>query len=318
MIEPMRIVRLLACLALTLVVGCSSASLDSSFDETSPTTDAPCTATATTDIAYASVAGVDPARLSLDVYPAPGACTGDPTPVVVWVHGGGWALGDKANVAAKATWAAAHGWTFVSVDYRLSPSEPSDDPNRVLHPTHVQDVADALAWIADEIDGYGGDPSRVVLIGHSAGGHLVSLVSVDPTYLANAGAPADLVDCTVSLDTEGYDLVQKVEGGEASAAMVHNAFGDDPGVLRAASPLHQITAGERLPRFLVVTRGSPARRAVAASFQQALVDAGARSDIVVADGYSHADVSRKLGDPADTLVTPAVTDLVTSCTGGRS
>lgn len=277
------------------------------------TTITPCTSAAATDIAYATEPGVDPILLSLDVRPAPGACTGAPTPVVVWVHGGGWAIGDKANVASKAAWAAAQGWTFVSVNYRLSPTDPSDDPNRVMHPTHVQDVADALAWIADHVDEYGGDPSRLALIGHSAGGHLVSLVSVDPTYLDIAGAPADLVDCTVSLDTEGYDLLQKVEGGESSAAMVNNAFGDDPAVLRAASPIHQITNGEHLPSFLIVTRGTAARRAVAASFHSALLAAGGQADLLMVNGYSHADVSRRLGDPTDAEVTPAVTDLITAC-----
>jgi arylformamidase len=306
--------RRIVLLTAVLVVGLAAAAcIPAPTPQPTTTTIVPCTSAPATDIAYAAAPGVDPAVLSLDVRPAPGACTGAPTPVVVWVHGGGWAIGDKANVASKATWAAAHGWTFVSVDYRLSPAEPSDDPKRVMHPTHVQDVADALAWIADHVDEYGGDPSRLALIGHSAGGHLVSLVSVDATYLDNAGAPAELVDCTVSLDTEGYDLLQKVEGGESSAAMVHNAFGDDPAVLRAASPIHQITDGERLPSFLIITRGTAARRALAASFHSTLLDAGGEADFLMVSGYSHADVSRRLGDPTDTEVTPAVTDLITRC-----
>jgi arylformamidase len=308
--------RIVALAAALLVVAAAAACTPAPQvgEPTTPTTSTvPCTPAPATDIAYANAAGVDPGLLSLDVRPAPGACTGAPTPVVVWVHGGGWAIGDKANVASKATWAAAQGWTFVSVNYRLSPTEPSTDPNRVMHPNHTKDVANALAWIADHIGEYGGDASRLVLIGHSAGGHLVSLVSVDPTYLTGASAPVDLVDCTVALDTEGYDLLRKVEGGESSAAMVHNAFGDDPAMLRAASPIHQVTDRERLPRFLVLTRGAPSRREIAATFRDALVRAGGQAELVVAAGYSHADVSKKLGDPTDTVVTPAVTDLISSC-----
>jgi acetyl esterase/lipase len=276
-------------------------------------TDVRCTATTTRDIPYTEIAGVDPALLSLDVHPAPGVCRGTAAPVVVWVHGGGWAAGDKANLDAKVEWAADHGWTLVSVNYRLSPREPTDDPSRVMHPDPVDEVASALTWIADHIDEFGGDADGLALLGHSAGGHLVSRLSVDPTYLAHAGAPTDLVDCTVALDTEGYDLQARSDDGEVTAAMIHNAFGDDPAVLRGASPLYQISAEAPLPRFLLVTRGTADRRAMAARFRDALVRAGGQAQLVTATGYSHADVNERLGDPSDTQVTPPVTGLLRSC-----
>ena len=101
-----------------------------------PPSSLPCTSQVATDIAYASTPGVDPSLLSLDVYPPPDACTGDPAPVVVWVHGGGWSTGDKDNLANKQQWAADHGWVLVSVNYRLSPSPYSDDP-AARHASHA-------------------------------------------------------------------------------------------------------------------------------------------------------------------------------------
>jgi arylformamidase len=273
----------------------------------------PCSSQTATDIAYASARDVDPNLLSLDVYPAPGACENPPAPVVVWVHGGGWTTGDKANLGDKQQWASDHGWTLVSVNYRLSPSPYSDDSDRVVHPTHTQDVADALGWLHAHVAEYGGDPGRLALIGHSAGGHLVSLVSVDGRYVASAGAPADLIDCTIALDTEGYDLTAKFNGGDPSLAMARNAFGDDPAVIREASPLLQIESGERLPDFLVVTRGTDARQQVARSFASALDGAGGSVDVLVANGYSHADVNKRLGQPDESVVTPAADGFLARC-----
>ena len=89
------------------------------------------------------------------MYPAPHACTGAPAPIVVWVHGGGWSAGDKANVGAKLDLFADLGAAVVSVNYRLSPRPGStaggaiDAPGRVQHPDHAQDVAAAVAWAVD-------------------------------------------------------------------------------------------------------------------------------------------------------------------------
>ena len=80
------------------------------------------------DIPYASVTGVDPGLLSLDVYPPTHGC---PAPVVVWVHGGGWRAGDKSNQMADKVrlWRDA-GYTVVSVNYRLT--DPASDTDRAL------------------------------------------------------------------------------------------------------------------------------------------------------------------------------------------
>jgi acetyl esterase/lipase len=116
-------------------------------------------------------------RQLLDVFAPRGARK---APVVLFVHGGTWMVGDKdfhGLYRSVGTFLAKNGVVAVLINYRLSP--------RVRHPEHVKDVARAFAWTRRNIPSYGGDPDCLVLCGHSAGGHLVSLLATDPTYLAD-------------------------------------------------------------------------------------------------------------------------------------
>jgi acetyl esterase/lipase len=275
-----------------------------------------CRASGRTDVRYATRAGVPASATSLDVYPAPGACDDAPTAVVVWVHGGGWAVGDKRGVGAKLDLFHDLGAAVVSVNYRLSPRRgtPPGDAPPVQHPDHVEDLAAAVSWVSEHAATFGADPEAVVLVGHSAGAHLVALVGADPSYLRAAGVPTDAVGCVVALDTEGYDLAEKVASGGPSARLVRNAFGDDPEVWRDASPITH-AADDAPVRFLVVTRGTLRRQAEAARFVDAVGAAGGDATLVTAPSkYTHADVNRRLGAPGETVVTPPVHDFVAGCT----
>jgi acetyl esterase/lipase len=269
-----------------------------------------CTSTEVVTMPYATVAGVDPDLLSVDVYALPDGC--GPSPVVFWVHGGGWRTGDKANegVDTKAAWAAAHGWTLVSVNYRLS-----TEGSGVMWPTHGQDVADAVSWTLEHSDRFGLDPGRVAIIGHSAGAHIASMVAVDPTLTAGAELDRSAVDCLVALDTEGYDVQERVDSsGEATDQMYTAAFGTDPAALAAASPLQVLQqAGGPVADAVIVTRGLPKRRAQAEAFADALRAAGSEVEVVDATGYSHADVNHQLGVPGETVETPTITAFLQRC-----
>src|SRR5262245_48410044 len=103
-------------------------------------------------------------------------------PVVVLVHGGAWMLGDNrccGLYSSVGEFLAGQGVGAVLINYRLSPG--------VKHPEHVRDVARAVAWTREHIAGYGGRPDQLFLLGHSAGGHLVSLLATDEKYLKAEG-----------------------------------------------------------------------------------------------------------------------------------
>jgi acetyl esterase/lipase len=314
---------LTACLALAastaIVAGCGGGetAADPAASRPASTTAPACSGEAQLDVAYARRVGAAPALTSLDVHPAPRACTTTPAAVVIWVHGGGWWLGDKANPGAKVGLFHDLGAAVVSVNYRLSSRPRGDDATGgapVRHPDHARDVAAAVSWVAAHAPGFGADPERMVLVGHSAGAHLVALVGVDPRYLEDAQVPAGAVECVVALDTEGYDLEARVAAGSASAALVRNAFGDDPALWRDASPVTHAGDGAGV-RLLVVSRGTARRRAEAARFVDAVAASGGDAELVEVPGYSHADVNRRLGEAGEGVLTPRVAAFVRDCTG---
>ena len=251
---------------------------------------------------YADRPGVDPDLTSVDVHRPTGCGT---VPVIVWVHGGGWRRGDKASgfVERKAAWAASLGAALVSVNYRLSTPESG-----VVWPDHGDDVAAAVAWLQREGPGLGLDPTSVTLLGHSAGAHLVAIVGTDPTLLRSAGADPAAVSCVVPLDFS-FDLAEA-----PAEEMIEDAFGDDPAVIAAASPNVAVERnGPPSSRFLVGTRGGAGRVADARSFVDQIVVAGGSARLLVANPYSHNQISSQLGVPGESIVTPPVTGFVRSC-----
>lgn len=268
------------------------------------------------DIRYATTPGVAANLQSLDIY-RPVPPPSDPMPVVIWVHGGGWKTGDKANqMRYKPSLFTAAGYCLVSVNYRLSPEPPNNDPNRVMYPIHEQDVAAAIAWVHAHIAEYGGDAVRIALMGHSAGAHLVSLVSVDSAFLASHNVPPSVIKGTVSLDTEGYDIPSHME--REFTGIYENAFGKDPAVWKQASPVQHITAGKSIPPFLIVTRGAPARRQMSGDFAAAITKAGVQATLVEATAYSHNEVNSSIGVPGEAVVTPPLMEFFQKCLREKS
>lgn len=278
-----------------------------------PSLDAACAGAPVLDVPYLAVPGVAPSLLALDIYPT--CAAGAPAPVVIWVHGGAWAIGDKGNAMADkvALWNGA-GYAVVSVNYRLSPDTTDLDPARLRHPIHAQDVAAAVAWVHDHIAAHGGDPARMALFGHSAGAHLVALLGTDPQYLgAHQLGPAAL-RCVGSFDTEGYDIPRTMQTASAMQALIlRNAFGDDPAVWRAASPTTHVVAGAGIPPFLTVRRGGADRQATEQAFDAALRAAGVASTQIDASALTHEEVNDHIGAPGDAVMTAPIVGFLDGC-----
>jgi acetyl esterase/lipase len=111
-------------------------------------------------------------RHRLDVYrPKADPHGGAGAPVLLQIHGGGWMIGAKEQQGLPLMYQLAqHGWVCVAINYRLSP--------RATWPDHLVDCKQALAWVKEHITEYGGDPTRVVVTGGSAGGHLTAMLGL--------------------------------------------------------------------------------------------------------------------------------------------
>ena len=249
----------------------------------------------TLDIRYANTPGVDAKSQSLDVYAPKDAKN---APVIVFIHGGGWRRGDKSNPGVGSQ-SAAHfctqGFVFVSINYRLTPSGQ--------HPTNIQDVAKAVAWVHDHIAEHGGDPAQISIMGHSAGAHLTALIATDETRLKAEGKPLGILKRAILLDTAAYDiprfLKEFAEGREGTGMrqLYTNAFGDTEAQWRDASPQAHVAPGKNIPPMLLFFTGSRmAANALAPALAAALTQAGSPSRAVDTIALEHNEIGQKAAD----------------------
>ncbi|MDP3368749.1 MAG: alpha/beta hydrolase [Brevundimonas sp.] len=155
--------------------------------------------------------GEDP-RHRLDIH-APAAPADRPWPVLVFFHGGGWDSGDRGQYAWAAQALAARGFVVAVADYRIVPG--------VQFPAFIEDAAAATARVGEIAGSYGADPTRLGVIGHSAGAHLALMIALDRRYMAATGAPPGLIKAAAGL-AGPYDFLPF----DAPASI--NAFGRAP------------------------------------------------------------------------------------------
>lgn len=259
-------------------------------------------------IHYKTMPGVAPNLLSLDLYSY--ADRSVLKPVVLYVHGGGWATGDKANkMANKVALFNSLKYLLISVNYRLSPSVLDlTNTTRVKYPDHSNDLADAIKWVVDSIGHYGGDATRIVLLGHSSGAQLVALMGTSQLFLPARHVALPVIKGIASIDTEGYDVPS-----QSSEPIYQNAFGTDPAVHLEASPLHQLSSAYRYPNFFIAKRGTPARLALADRFIGQLITTGVKVSQVTGSQYDHEGINEAIGDPGDMVITPALKAFLQTC-----
>lgn len=223
-------------------------------------------------------------------------------PLIVFVHGGGWKRGDKRNATGsdKITHYTGRGYHFASINYRLVPAASVEQ--------QAADVAAALAHLSKNAVKMGIDPSRIVLMGHSAGAHLSALVGSDPKYLRAAGHDLGLLAGVVPIDGAAYDVpAQMADGAKIMQDTYADAFGTDPARQKALSPYWHAD-GPNAKAFLIlhVERADGKRQSEALA--KALRKGGADVQLEAFSGKGmrgHAEINRKLGDP-DYPATPVV------------
>jgi acetyl esterase/lipase len=197
-----------------------------------------------TNIVYKNAGGIS---LKLDLFfaTAPGT-----HPLIVWVHGGGWQSGSKANCLPTRLGITGRGYHIACIDYRLT--------DQAIHPAQIQDVKSAIVFLRSRAAQYRIDPQRVVLWGSSAGGHLAALAgttSGDPLFTNNPSAstvqavvdyygPTDLL---AMVQTPGYESHQAPDSPESK--LLGGPVLQVPERATAASPATYVTAGD--PPFFI-------------------------------------------------------------------
>lgn len=232
------------------------------------------------DIAY----GPD-ASQRIDVYLPPHPAS---AAVIFMVHGGAWMVGDKASVNVvenKMKRWVPEGFIMVSVNYPLSPKA---DPVEQAH-----DVAKALAFAQSKAKSWGGDPARFVVMGHSAGAHLVSLLGADPSIATREGAKPWLG--TISLDSAAYDVPRIMEARHYR--FYDRVFKNDPDYWRKASPIYRISP-EGAPMMLVCSSERQDSCPQARSFAEKMSAKG-RKVTVFPVALTHPEINKTLGLPGE-------------------
>lgn len=236
--------------------------------------------------------------LCLDIYPA----NGTNLPVVIFVHGGGWFRGDKSSVDLKPAAFNSRGYVFISVNYRLIPE--------VGIIQQIQDVSHAIAWVKRNISGYGGDPKQIILLGHSAGAHIVALLGTDETYFLADGLDLEDIKGIISLDTQTYDLVKLLKNlnHETGGEVYWETFGRDPEFWKQLSPTWHVSPYIDIPPFFIAYTGEKQSRAIISThFYTTLVDAGIPAMLFPVSDKTHGQLNRELGLSNDRVTTAIFT-----------
>ncbi|MBI2807566.1 MAG: alpha/beta hydrolase [Planctomycetes bacterium] len=232
-------------------------------------------------------------KQTLDVYAPKGARN---APVVIFVHRGEWTKGDKAEVSFKPKFLNENGIVFVSTNYRLSPA--------VMHPAHVSDVAAAVRWVKDHANEIGAAPDKIVLMGHSAGCHLVTLTALDPRYLAKVKLTPKDVRGVVAWSGGMYDLVDQAKREGFYTKYIRQAFGDSEAAWRDASPAAHVGDGPMPPfLFAYIERKTDdkEKRVEPSQYLASLIrKAKGAADVHLLADRTHFSANHLVGAPGDT------------------
>lgn len=241
--------------------------------------------------------GDDPLQ-SLDVYlPARPA----DAPIIVMIHGGGWFEGDKAErhvVQNKLAHWLPQGYIFVSLNYRLTPQAMAYE--------QAQDAAKALRWVQEHAHDWGGRRDKLILMGHSSGGHLAALLSAKPSMVGKPWAG------TIVLDGATLDVPRKMR--RVTLPFYKAAFGTDPQYWTKASPASQWTKAA-VPMLLACSeqrKDKPCSEAEA--FQKMTARSGIETQVLPLL-LSHAEVNDTLGETSS--YTAAVDTFIRKQLAGR-
>lgn len=218
-----------------------------------------------------------------------------PAPLIVFVHGGGWKRGSKDNATGqyKPVHYPAEGYAFASINYRLVPDATVEQ--------QAADVTGAVKALIDRAGALGIDRRRIVIMGHSAGAHLVALVGTDEKYLRGAWLSFADIAGVIPIDGAAYNVPAQTKDGPPIMQKTYaQAFGTDLARQKALSPTSQ-AAAPNAPQFLLlyVQRPDGVRQAKALGVALEAGGSSVEHGSFPGEGLQgHAEINRRLGDPS--------------------
>ncbi|MFD2933420.1 alpha/beta hydrolase [Spirosoma flavum] len=243
----------------------------------------------TKDIPYTTIdpSGTDAERHLLDVYAPRKLSSTAKRPVVMFIHGGNWNSGNKNIYTFIGRRLAKQGVVAVIINYQLSPN--------VQVPAMANDCAQAVLWTTQHIAEYGGDPDRIFVMGHSAGGGLAALLATDDQLFAKIGLAQNPVKGAILDDAAGLDMFDYLTKMEYSNdAQYLTAFGKNPAVWKAVSPMYYVKASS--PPMLVYAGGRtyPSITNSTQRFHQRLQELNVKHEFRVLPGKKHIGMVTQL------------------------
>jgi len=203
-------------------------------------------------------------------------------PVIMYVHGGAWKAGSRGKVGSKAGYYTKKGYIFISVGYTLYPRANAEQ--------QAVQVAQAVNWVRMNAKAYGGDGSRIALMGHSAGCHLAAMAT-----LSGACTPKLLI-CN---DTGGYDVAFLAKINNGKVPRLYSAL-DTKSKWARWSPISYV-ANRRQPPTLVIWSGGTNRDKISIHFADALERAGNSVTRFAGLSYSHYSINSSIGKPGSSV-----------------
>jgi len=218
-------------------------------------------------------------------------------PVLIFAHGGAWTHGIKEWMGLMAPPLVSAGIILVSVNYRLGPQDK--------FPAALEDCLAALAWVHRNIARYGGDPSRIAVGGHSAGGHLYALAVLRKDLHPRFGLPPKPVLACLSVSGQMNMMFPERLPGSPEAR-IYETFLSDDAAGRAASPINFIAPD--MPHFLLAYGSADFARIIRGNREMAgaLRARGIAHEELVFEGHDHFRTALELRHPENPWVARAV------------
>lgn len=230
-------------------------------------------------------------------------------PVIIYVTGGGWGSGSKSDWGRNhVCFVDSFGFISVSIDYTLN-----NGYGNAKHPIMVNEVAQSVKWVYDNIEEFGGDKNRIYLMGASAGALLVDLVATDERILNFVGLPLSTIKGVISIDGGAYLTLDPIEyilpeqnsplyeSYKGLKYAYQSVFGFTFQENLNACPYNYIAYRKGIPPFLLISQGKDVVYRYKPN--RMMYDKLIKNKIVathhIAQGYEHSDIFYCIGTSKD-------------------